>query len=83
MGGTSMAPRKMLKMSQRKKSEPMRRSSALSDVHLRSTCAALAAAQAHTNWKYCKTIEVIVYNETERLYISILQTRHGDARSCQ
>ncbi len=52
-----MAPRKMLKMTQRKKSEPMRRSSALSDVHFRSTCAALAAAQPHTKVKYCKTNE--------------------------
>ncbi len=44
---TSMAPKKTLKISHMKNREPMRRSSALSDVHFLSSCATLCPHQAN------------------------------------
>ena len=47
----SMAPRKTLKMSHMKNREPMRRSSALSELHFRSSCATLCPHQASSSSK--------------------------------
>lgn len=45
----SMAPRKTLNMSHMKNREPMRRSSALSELHFRSSCATLCPHQASSS----------------------------------
>ena len=44
----SMAPKKTLKMSHMKNRPPMRRSSALSELHFLSSCASLRPHQANS-----------------------------------